>query len=421
MVFYPNTQIKDPFANEPVPMKIPSSGQVMEDPRIQRNVQAYMDKLNADAARGQAIRDTLAREPYISPTENVRPLNPEIEERVRDAVFNPREDNSFNDRIVEAYQRKMLGPSDKISNEELVSEAQIKQPEAKKGNSKPASKKEQFKAKAKKSVRDWTDNSGMHYIANVNPYAAAGMGFANQMANPFKQRYFESRADANEEEDARRLNYEIGRQAKLDKAAEEERKRQREIEDYIPSVEAPSTLGVRGVDVDGFNKDISDILARKDISAPVKRQMIAERVAKIRKEVASAERGFNFKGVGPIASSQNRWMSGLHKLGLWKSAEGRENESIKKQMPGAKVLQLTSSQEELFLKNNPGLLEAVNNIESSTGAYARIVQKPDGRIVIGMFDPDKNSFIRIFDPQEMRSEKGLGMNEDRIVQGLLDE
>lgn len=402
MVFYPNTQIKDPFANEPVPMKIPSSGQVMEDPRIQRNVQAYMDKLNADAARGQAIRDTLAREPYISPTENVRPLNPEIEDSIRDAVFNPKEDTSFNDRVIEAYQKKMLGPSEK-------------------GDDKPVSKKEQFKAKAKKSVRDWTDNSGMQYIANVNPYAAAGMGFANQMANPFKQRYFESRADANEEEDARRLNYEIGRQAKLDKAAEEERKRQREIEDYIPSVEAPSTLGVRGVDVDGFNKDISDILARKDISAPVKRKMIAERVAKIRKEVASAERGFNLKDVGPIASSQNRWMSGLHKLGLWKSAEGRENESIKKQMPGAKVLQLTSSQEELFLKNNPGLLEAVNNIESSTGAYARIVQKPDGRIVIGMFDPDKNSFIRIFDPQEMRSEKGLGMNEDRIVQGLLDE
>lgn len=402
MVFYPNTQIKDPFANEPVPMKIPSSGQVMEDPRIQRNVQAYMDKLNADAARGQAIRDTLAREQYISPTENVRPLNPEIEDRVRDAVFNPKEDTSFNDRVIEAYQKKMLGPSDK-------------------GDDKPVSKKEQFKAKAKKSVRDWTDNSGMHYIANVNPYAAAGMGFANQMANPFKQRYFEGKADANEEEDARRLNYEIGRQAKLDKAAEEERKRQREIEDYIPSVEAPSTLGVRGVDVDGFNKDISDILARKDISAPVKRKMIAERVAKIRKEVASAERGFNLKDVGPIASSQNRWMSGLHKLGLWRSAEGRENESIKKQMPGAKVLQLTSSQEELFLKNNPGLLEAVNNIESSTGAYARIVQKPDGRIVIGMFDPDKNSFVRIFDPQEMRSEKGLGMNEDRIVQGLLDE
>lgn len=404
MVFYPNTQIKDPFANEPVPMKIPSSGQVMEDPRIQRNVQAYMDKLNADAARGQAIRDTLAREPYISPTENVRPLNPEIEECVRDAVFNPREDTSFNDRVIEAYQKKMLGPSDKDS-----------------GDKKQEPKKEQFKAKAKKSVRDWTDNSGMQYIASVNPYAAAGMGFANQMANPFKQRYFESRADANEEEDARRLNYEIGRQAKLDKAAEEERKRQREIEDYIPSVEAPSTLGVRGVDIDGFNKDISDILARKDIPAPVKRQMIAERVAKIRKEVASAERGFNFKGVGPIASSQNRWMSGLHKLGLWKSAEGRENESIKKQMPGAKVLQLTSSQEELFLKNNPGLLEAVNNIESSTGAYARIVQKPDGRIVIGMFDPNKNSFVRIFDPQEMRSEKGLGIQEDRIVQGLLDE
>lgn len=375
--------------------------QIMADPRIQQESQ-------------------LIQGPLPKPSqENVAPID------VR--ITNSPMDNPVNKWIVEAYyQRKKSNPSKKVSNKELV-EA-VKQDGDKKaiiseakGNPVDSPKKDDFKAKAKKSVRDWTDNSGMQYIANVNPYAAAGMGFANQMANPFKQKYFEDRADANEEEDARRLNYEIGRQAKLDRVDEEERKRQREIEDYIPSVEAPSTLGVRGVDIDGFNKDIADILARTDISNPVKRQMIAERVAKIKKEIAGAERGFNFKGVGPIAPSQNRWATGFRRMGLWKSAAGDENESLERQMPGARVLQFTPSQEKLFLKNNPGLLEAVNNIKSSTGAYARIVQKADGRIVIGMFDPEKNSFIRIFDPQEMRSEKGLGMQEDRTIQRLLDE
>ena len=141
----------------------------------------------------------------------------------------------------------------------------------------------------------------------------------------------------------------------------------------------------------------------------------------MKKEIAGAERGFNLNGISSVAPAQNRWMNGLHKMGLWKTAEGYENESLRRQMPGARVLQFTPSQEELFLKNNPGLLEAVNNIESSTDAYARIVQKADGRIVIGMFDPKQNSFIRILDPQEMRSEKGLGMQEDRAIQGLLDE
>ena len=379
--------------------------QIMADPRVQQIPQLIQGPL----PNNQNDLDT-----FIQPTENVMPINVDL--------MSLPKDDTFNRRVIEAYQKKMLGPSEKFSNEELV-EA-VKNDDGKKdiiSEAKGNPKKEEFKAKAKKSVRDWTDNSGMQYIAQVNPYAAAGMGFANQMANPFKQKYFEDRADANEEEDARRLNYEIGRQAKLDRIAEEDRKRQRELEDYIPSVETPSTLGVRGVNVEGFNKDIADILARKDISNPVKRKMIAEKVAKIRKEIAGAERGFNFKGVGPIAPAQNRWMNGLHRLGLWKSAEGYENESLRKQIPRARVLQLTQSQEDLFLKNNPGLLEAVNNIESSTGAYARIIQKPDGRIVIGMFDPEKNSFIRIFDPQEMRSEKGIGMQEDRVVQGLLDE
>jgi len=265
MVFYPNAQIKDPFANEPIPMKIPSSGQVMEDPRIQRNVQAYMDKLNADAARGQAIRDALARGPYISPTEIVYPLNPEIEDSIRDTVFNPREDNLFNNRVIEAYQRKMLGPNDKVSNEELVSEAQIKQPETKaqKANNKPVSKKEQFKAEAKKSVRDWTDNSGMQYIASVNPYAAAGMGFANQMANPFKQRYFEGRADANEEEDARRLNYEIARREERDRIADERYNRQEDREDKRLALAGYRPIDAMNVNVP-FMSSVESIMTPED-------------------------------------------------------------------------------------------------------------------------------------------------------------
>lgn len=386
--------------------------QIMADPRVQQTPQLIQGPL-PESEFNQKDFDA-----FIQPTENVMPINVDL--------MSLPKDDTFNRRVIEAYQKKMLGPSEKVSNKELV-EAVKKDDDKKaiiseaKGNPVDTPKKADFKAKAKKSVRDWTDDSGMQYIANVNPYAAAGMGFANQMANPFKQKYFEGRADANEEEDARRLNYEIGRQAKLDRIAEEDRKRQREIEDYIPSVDTPSTLGVRGVDVDGFNKDIAAILARKDVSNPIKRQMIAERVAKMKKEIASAERGFNLNGVGPVAPAQNRWMNGLHRMGLWKSAEGYENESLRRQMPGARVLQFTPSQEELFLKNNPGLLEAVNNIESSTDAYARIIQKADGRIVIGMFDPKENSFIRIFDPQEMRSEKGLGMQEDRAIQGLLDE
>ena len=232
---------------------------------------------------GDALKDYFDVKPFNPinkeyPVKNVAPLSDKATAAIRESVFG-KDDTSFNDRVIDAYQKKMLGPSGKVSNKELV-EAVKKDDDKKaiiseaKGSPVDSPKKADFKAKAKKSVRDWTDDSGMQYIANVNPYAAAGMGFANQMANPFKQKYFESRADANEEEDARRLNYEIGRQAKLDSIAEEDRKRQREIEDYIPSVDAPSTLGVRGVDVDGFNKDIAVILARNDLSNLIKRQMM---------------------------------------------------------------------------------------------------------------------------------------------------
>lgn len=84
-------------------------------------------------------------------------------------------------------------------------------------------KEEVFKARAMQPVQDWSDNSGIPYIADINPYAAVGMGFANQMANPFKQKYFENKARANSEEEARRLNYEYERQKKQDDAAEQQR------------------------------------------------------------------------------------------------------------------------------------------------------------------------------------------------------
>ncbi len=89
---------------------------------------------------------------------------------------------------------------------------------------------EVFKAMAMQPVQDWSSNDGIPFIAQVNPYAAAGMEFANQMANPFKQKYFENKAKANNEEEARRLNYEYARQKeqddrqkKLDDIAEQQR------------------------------------------------------------------------------------------------------------------------------------------------------------------------------------------------------
>ena len=75
---------------------------------------------------------------------------------------------------------------------------------------------EVFKAMAMQPIQDWSSNDGIPFIAQVNPYAAAGMGFANQMANPFKQKYFENKAKANSEEEARRLNYEYARQKEQD-------------------------------------------------------------------------------------------------------------------------------------------------------------------------------------------------------------
>lgn len=75
---------------------------------------------------------------------------------------------------------------------------------------------EVFKAMAVQPVQDWSSNDGISFIAQINPYAAAGMGFANQMANPFKQKYFENKAKANSEEEARRLNYEYARQKEQD-------------------------------------------------------------------------------------------------------------------------------------------------------------------------------------------------------------
>ena len=106
---------------------------------------------------------------------------------------------------------------------------------------------EVFKAMAMQPVQDWSSNNGIPFIAQVNPYAAAGMGFANQMANPFKQKYFENKAKANSEEEARRLNYEYARQKEQDdrqkglfdlqKKQYERDEKQREL-DNMASIEA---------------------------------------------------------------------------------------------------------------------------------------------------------------------------------------
>lgn len=74
-----------------------------------------------------------------------------------------------------------------------------------------------FQLNPYKSVREWRDDSGINYIANVNPYAAAGMGLANQMANPYKQRYFEERDDANKVEEARRAQEALRYERERDK------------------------------------------------------------------------------------------------------------------------------------------------------------------------------------------------------------
>jgi hypothetical protein len=95
---------------------------------------------------------------------------------------------------------------------------------------------ESFQARAMQPVRDWTSNEGIPYIAQVNPYVAAGMGFANQMANPFKQRYFENKAQANSEEEARRLNYEYARQKQQDdrqKRLDDISEQQRQIDNLV--------------------------------------------------------------------------------------------------------------------------------------------------------------------------------------------
>ena len=106
---------------------------------------------------------------------------------------------------------------------------------------------EVFKAMTMQPVQDWSSNDGIPFIAQVNPYAAAGMGFANQMANPFKQKYFENKAKANSEEEARRLNYEYARQKKQDdmdkelfdlqKKQYERDEQQRELDNMV-SIEA---------------------------------------------------------------------------------------------------------------------------------------------------------------------------------------
>lgn len=99
-----------------------------------------------------------------------------------------------------------------------------------------AVKEEVFKVRAMQPVQDWSSNEGIPYIAQINPYAAAGMAFANQMANPFKQKYFENKAKANSEEEARRLNYEYARQKKQDdrqKRLDDIAEQQRQIDNLV--------------------------------------------------------------------------------------------------------------------------------------------------------------------------------------------
>ena len=118
---------------------------------------------------------------------------------------------------------------------------------------------ESFKAQAMQPVRDWSSNEGIPFIAQINPYAAAGMGFANQMANPFKQRYFEGKAKANSEEEARRLNYEYARQKKQD----DRQKRLDDIAEQQRQIDNMRTFDAEDVNVP-FMSDYESFMSAED-------------------------------------------------------------------------------------------------------------------------------------------------------------
>lgn len=118
---------------------------------------------------------------------------------------------------------------------------------------------ESFKAQAMQPVRDWSSNDGIPFIAQINPYAAAGMGFANQMANPFKQRYFEEKAKANSEEEARRLNYEYARQKKQD----DRQKKLDDIAEQQRQIDNMRTFDAEDVNVP-FMSDYESFMSAED-------------------------------------------------------------------------------------------------------------------------------------------------------------
>lgn len=186
------------------------------------------------------------------------PLFQPVADPIRDAVFNPPADPyGLQERVLNDLANRMNEQGDAAAKNKAIAQAIAE----KKAKPTKTASKEQFKAKAKKSVRDWTDNGGMQYIANVNPYAAAGMGFANQMANPFKQKYFESRADANEAEDARRLNYEIEHQRRRE-VRDDEIKRALNMELY-------SGEDTPDVSVSGMQNIIDDPMLLKNYQEAV--------------------------------------------------------------------------------------------------------------------------------------------------------
>ena len=80
--------------------------QIMADPRIQQEPQLIQGPL-PEPEFNQKDFDA-----FIQPTKNVMPINVDL--------MSLPKDDTFNRRVIEAYQKKMLGPSGKVSNKELV-------------------------------------------------------------------------------------------------------------------------------------------------------------------------------------------------------------------------------------------------------------------------------------------------------------
>lgn len=303
-------------ANEEIKSLNPRDGRKLRQGRVPEEKSMVFDA-------GDSLKHYFDTDPFNpNPVRNVAPFSDETNRTIKDSVFGKDEDDGFNDRVISAYQEKMLGPSEKVSNKELIDA--VKRDDGKraiiseaKGSPKTIDvepKKEDFKARAKKSIMDWTDNSGMQYIAQVNPYAAAGMGFANQMANPFKQKYFEDRADANEEEDARRLNYEIGRQAKLDALKEKHEQERIDLTNaMLQPVSDRATVGLSEkakAAASDFNKKVAAIAADKTISPAIKMQMYKQLKDGLNEEIGlDTQTGINEKA-NEFIRSQGKKMEG---------------------------------------------------------------------------------------------------------------